>query len=327
MPYNSIIERTDAEALIPEEASRDIIANIANDSVVMRLGKRLPNMSRGQLRLPVLSALPLAYFVSEAPASAGADYKQTTKVEWENKFITAADIACIVPIPESVLDDADYDIWGEIRPYITEAIGLAFDAAVLYGTNAPSEWATIDDILTGATAARHVVPLAAGGGDLYDDILGESGVVSLVEEDGYLVTGHVGALSLRGQLRGLRSSATDLPIFLRSMQDRASYELDGVMIEFPLNGAVDESQSLLISGQWDKLVYSIRQDVSYKVLDQAVITDPTHSNAIIYNLAQQDMVALRVTMRIGWQLPNPVNRVSGTAGYPFAVLAPATSGS
>jgi hypothetical protein len=44
----------------------------------------------------------------------------------------------------------------------------------------------------------------------------------------------------------------------------------------------------------------------------------------VYNLAQQDMVALRAVMRIGWQVPNPINRVEETEAnrYPFALLIP-----
>jgi len=109
------------------------------------------------------------------------------------------------------------------------------------------------------------------------------------------------------------------------MQETTRYELDGVPVEFPLNGAIDPEQSLLISGDFSQLVWAVRQDISYKILDQAVIQDA--DGKIIYNLAQQDMVALRAVMRIGWELPNPVNRVNpdDNTRYPFAVLTPATT--
>ena len=63
----------------------------------------------------------------------------------------------------------------------------------------------------------------------------------------------------------------------------------------------------------------MRQDVTYKILDQAVIQDSAGN--IVYNLAQQDMVALRCVMRLGFALPHPITRMDSGSGYPFAVLA------
>lgn len=82
----------------------------------MRMARRLPNMTRAQLRMPVLSGLITANFVT-----GDTGLKQTSEVAWQNKYINAAELAVIVPIPETVLDDVDYDVWGEIRPRIVEA--------------------------------------------------------------------------------------------------------------------------------------------------------------------------------------------------------------
>ena len=69
----------------------------------------------------------------------------------------------------------------------------------------------------------------------------------------------------------------------------------------------------------------MRQDISYKVLTEAVIQDPS-DGSILYNLAQEDMVALRVTMRLGWEIPNPVNAENETnTRFPFANLKPKTA--
>jgi hypothetical protein len=67
----------------------------------------------------------------------------------------------------------------------------------------------------------------------------------------------------------------------------------------------------------------MRTDITTKLLTEAVIQDPT-TKEIVYNLAQQDMVALRVVFRAGWAMPNPINRVNSNAltRYPFAVLKP-----
>jgi HK97 family phage major capsid protein len=312
--YNSLTSRTEAAALIPEDVSQEILGDIAGESAVMALGRRLPDMARAQRRVPVWSALPTAYFVD-----GDTGLKQTTEAAWSNVYLNVEELAVIVPIAEAVLDDADYDLFGEIRPAIVSAIGAAFDQAVLYGINAPASWP--ECIIETAEFAGHEVTLNVSYSDLFDDIFAENGVIAKVEEDGYMVNGHIAALSLRAKLRGLKDT-TGQPIFMSSLQENTQYALDGERLIFPTNGAIDPSRALLISGDWNQLVWAVRKDITYKVLTEAVIQDG--NGAIQYNLAQQDMVALRVVFRVAWQVPNPINRVntSSTTRYPFAFLEP-----
>jgi len=307
-----MISRNDADALIPVQVSKEIIQAVPQASAVMSLARKLPDMTTKQTKLPILSALTSAYFVE-----GDIGLKQTSKAAWANKYVHAEEVAVIIPLPEAVLDDTEYDIWGEVKPRIVEAFGAKFDEVVYYGgADKPASWP--NGITVGAAAAGHVVNLGAGA-DLYDDIMAEGGLLSKVEDDGYLVTGHVGALAMKAKLRGLRD-ANGVPLFNSSVQEKTRYTLDGVDLLFPINGAVDRTQSLLISGDWSQLVFAMRQDITYKVLTEAVISDS--EGKIIYNLAQQDMVALRAVMRLGWQLPNPINRVNpnDATRYPFAVL-------
>lgn len=325
-----MITRTDIAALIPEDVSQEIFKSVAENSVILRLGRRLPNMTAGMRRLPVLSALPMGYFVDgsagDSPSGNTDGMKRTTTAEWQNKYVYAEEIAVIAPIAISSLEDAAYDIWGELRPYLSEAFGRVFDAAVLHGTGAPTSWPT--NLVDAAIAAGNSLDLGDIG-DLYDDIMGVDGLISLIEQDGYFPNGYVAGLSMRGRLRGARSGsgADGVPLFRNATiggTAQTQYLLDGERVEFPLNGAFDETDALMVCGDWTKLVYSIRQDLTYKVLDQAIIQDPD-TGSILYNLAQQDMVALRVHMRLGWQVPNPVNQVQSTEvnRYPFSVLLPA----
>src|SRR5690625_5681388 len=80
------------------------------------------------------------------------------------------------------------------------------------------------------------------------------------------------------------------------MQATTNYELDGAPIDFMANGAWDNDKAELITGDFRQLVYAIRKDVTTKLLTEAVLQDP-ETGDIVYNLAQQDMVALRVVMR------------------------------
>ena len=266
-------------------------------------------MSSKTYKMPVLDMLPIAYFVD---GDSGA--KKTTKQAWDKKVITAEEIAVIVPIPESVLDDSDYDIWAEVRPRIEEAFGKVIDGAVLFGVNKPTSWRS--DIVSTANSAGLVVTATT---DLYADILGEGGVISKVEESGYFVNGHMADISMRAKLRSLRDDVGQ-PIFKSDMQNGTSYSLDGSPMNFPNNGAWDKSKALMISGDFSQLVYSIRQDITFKLFTEGVVqnTDGT----IAYNLMQNDMVALRAVMRLGWEIPNPINALKPTKAQrcPFAVL-------
>lgn len=323
MAYNTIMDRsTDAGALVPEDVSKTIIQTIPDGSSVMKLAKRLPNIPRNQHRMPVLSALPSAYFVNEAPASGSS--KQTTQAQWANKYLDAAELAVLLPIPESLLDDIAYPLWDQVYPLVAEAFQKAFDAAVLIGTSIPSTWTTnlgAAGLLARATAAGHVVSLAAQTGkDLYDALLSEGGTLGLVEADGFDINGHIAARTMKAKLRGVRST-TGEPIFTTNMQQAGQYLLDGENILFPKNGAFTATDALMFSGDWSSLVYAMRQDITFKVFTEGSITDPD-TGLTVLNLMQQDCVALRAVMRVGVALPNPINALdsSETTRCQFSVL-------
>ena len=310
-----IIDRTGAASLIPEENAREIIQGVVTQSAVLQRGRKLPNMSSKTYKMPVLDMLPIAYFVN---GDIGA--KKTTKQAWDKKFITAEEIAVIVPIPEAVLDDSDYDIWGEVKPRVIEAFGKVIDGAVLFDLDKPSTWR--DGVVTTATKAGSVVTLATGD-DLYDKIMAEEGIIAKIEESGYFVNGHMADISMRAKLRGLKDT-TGNPIFKSDMQNGTTYSLDGSPMNFPNNGAFDKSKALMISGDFSQLVYAIRQDITFKLFTEGVVQNTDGS--IAYNLMQNDMVALRAVMRLGWEIPNPINsmKTDKTKRCPFAILKAGT---
>jgi HK97 family phage major capsid protein len=309
----NIVNRTDLSGLIPEPVTREIIQGVTEGSAVLQMGRRLPNMTSKTQTMNVLDMLPTAYFVN-----GDTGMKQTTKMKWDKKKIYAEEIAVIVPIPEAVLDDADYDIWGEVRPRLVEAFGKVIDGAILFGTNKPTSWR--DSVLETCTKAGSVV---AATPYIYDDLLAEGGVIAKVEESGYLVNGIMSAIQMRAKLRGLKDLNGN-PIFKTDMQGATPYALDGSPMYFPRNGAFDTAKALMFAGDWSELVYSIRQDITFKIFDQGVVQDPS-DNSIVYNLMQNDMVALRAVMRLGWEIPNPKTAYNDTLSKycPFAVYAPA----
>lgn len=318
-----IIDRSKLSGLIPEPVTREIIQGAVTESAVLRMARRLPNMTSKTQTLNVLDALPTAYFVNGEAATGANDskasLKKTTNMAWDKKKIYAEEIAVIVPIPEAVLDDSDYDIWGEVRPRLQEAFGKVIDAAILYGTDKPTSWRA--GLVPSAETAGTVV---AATGDIFADIMAEDGVIAKVEEGGYIPNGVMAAIQMRAKLRGLVDK-NGQPIFKTDMQGDTRYALDGMSMYFPVNGAYDPEKSLAIVGDWSQLVYAIRQDMTFKIFDSGVVQDPTTGD-ILYNLMQNDMVALRAVMRLGWEVPNPINAYNADLdnAFPFAVYAAAT---
>lgn len=312
MPID-IINRERAEALIREQLVDTIFQDAPKQSTFMSLARKLPNMTSRQTRIPVLDMLPLAYWVN-----GDTGMKQTSRQAWENVYLTAAELAVIVPIPEVVVADASFDIMGQVTPRVNEAIGMRVDQAVLFGVNRPAEWPS--DIITLARQAGNNV----SGGITYDKLMGSSGLLAKVEDAGYTVSGIIASMKAKAALRGLKNT-DGTPLYAKDMQGATPYALDGAPMYFPENGSFDESVAMMVAGSFSQAVYAIRQDVDVKILTEAVIQDPVTKD-IVYNLAQQDMVALRVTFRMGWAVPNPATRLNGDrTNVPFAYIEPATA--
>lgn len=296
------IDKTNVEALIDTQVANEIFEGVVRESKALSMFRRLPNMTSDKTKLRVLDSLPIAYFVDE---STNNGRKNLTKMAWDKKYINAAELAVIVPIKENVLNDTSIDIWSEVKPRIVEAFGKKIDNAIFNGTDKPADWRAglIPSIVTAGAEVTE-------GNNLYSDI---NDVMTKVEESGYNVTGLLGGVGLKGKFRML-TDTTGQPI--------KGTEIDSLPKAFLDNGAWDKTKSILIAGDFSQAVYAIRQDVTYKVLTEAVIQDPS-SGDILYNLAQDDMVALRVVMRLGWEIPNPVNALNETATrFPFANLKP-----
>jgi len=308
MAYNNLIARSNVTALIPEDVSREIIQNVVTQSAALQLFRRV-TMSTNQQRMPVLAALPTAYFVN-----GDTGLKQTTELAWANKFLFAEEIAAIVPIPEAVLDDAGFDVWGEIRPRLEEAIARVLDSAIFFGTNKPASWPT--DVATAAIAAGNTynrgTSTAALGG-IAEDL---NQLMGLLEADGYDPNGFVTRTTYKARLRSARDTTG------QKLLDVSNSSVEGSPLIYAMPGMwpTGSGSAEMFAGDWTQGILAVRQDITYKILDQAVIQD--NSGVIQYNLAQQDMVALRVVARYAWQVPNPINYEQQTEAsrYPFAVL-------
>ena len=311
MPYNSLTSRTDVQAMIREQVSEIMLEGLTNQSAALNLFTRL-NVPTNQTRFPVLSALPTAYFVT-----GDTGQKQTTEAAWDNKYINIEELAAIVPIPDAVLDDASFDIWGSIRPLVENAIARALDAAIFFGTNAPAAWP--DDILTSATAAGNTTfrgTATQGTGGIAEDL---NQLIADLEADGYFPSAFVANPTVRARLRAARGTDGQL---LTDVNGGVT-SIWGLPAAYPMPGqwpATGDSYAELFGLQAENFILGVRQDFTVTASNTAIVHD--NSGVVQYNAFQQDMTLFRVVFRVGWQVSNPINYTQGTEGsrYPAAVL-------
>jgi HK97 family phage major capsid protein len=311
VPFNNIISRADVDAFIPEDVATEVLQAAVQSSAALSLFPHVP-MSSKTRRMPVLSALPVAYFVN-----GDTGLKQTTEMAWGGKYLEAEEIAVIVPVPEAVIDDADFDLWGQVQPRLAEAVGRTLDAAIFLGTNKPSTWPQA--IVPAAIAAGNVYERGtnnAAAGGISADV---NGLFSVIEDDGFVVSGLVAKGSYKGLLRNAREANG---VLLSEVSQGTIY---GVPIQYAMTALWPAPATAeAIAGDFSQGILGIRQDLTYKLLTEAVITDDT--GLVIYNLPQQDMVALRVVARYGFQVANAMTweNTNDATRYPWAVMQNAT---
>jgi HK97 family phage major capsid protein len=309
------ISRADALALLATQELNDIVKPEATGSVVLDSFRQV-RMSAGTMRMPVLAALPTAGFVTDNNSTDASGVKPTSKASWSNKELIAEEIAVIVPVHENTLADSKFDIWGEVRPLVSQEFGRVLDAAVLFGVNKPATW-TDPALIPGAIAAGNQVvegTLPEGGAsiDLADDI---NEAFGMVEDDEFDVNLALTGRFLRRRLRGLRD-ADNSPIYLDALRsDGSTNSIYGQDLRYVKNGGWDRDEALMLVGDSSKVVIGIREDVQVKVLTEATVGG--------INLAERDMVALRFKFRVGFATAYSTARIGGSpTDYPFAVITP-----
>jgi HK97 family phage major capsid protein len=319
--YNSIISRATAgtsDALVPEPLAAEIIQELPKQSAALSLMRKTRLSSKTQ-RMPVLDVLPVSYFV-------GGDtgMKQTSNEAWKNVVLVVEEIATIIPVPEAYLDDADVPIWSEVQPRMVESVGALIDAAVLWGTAKPATWGT--DLYTAAVASGNTIKdgYLDGTSTNASDDFGQSvaALGDLMAQTGYTVNGFASRPGLNWRLTGLRS-AQGLPIYEPNLQDGRGGGLYGYPLSMVENGSWNAANAQLIAGDWSKAIIGLRQDMSFKMFTEGVISND--AGAVILNLMQQDSVAMRLTMRMAYAVANPVTimQPSKTISqrFPFGIIA------
>ena len=316
--FNDLVTRTDVP--IPTEEVGELLKVMPEESVLLKRARRQP-MSTKTVKQTIMTTFPDAYWVD-----GDTGLKQTSKQSFAQPTMTAEELAVIAVVPDAVIDDSSLPIWATLRPYLAEAIGKKIDQAAIYGIDKPTSWPLA--LVPGAIAAGVITPgnLAATPADKRKDagqLVADLGL-KMARDAGANLSGLIAQAGTGWELDRIRD-ADRRPIY-----DGVAGALRGVPFDELKNGAwsdvgTGDTAIPLIGVDWSQVYVGIRQDITVKMLDQAVISDA--AGKVIFNLAQQDAKALRVVFRVGYQAVMPVNHQQTDAAkrFPAGVIRGALS--
>ena len=295
--FNELIGRSDVP--IPTEEVTELLKVMPEESVMLRRARRQP-MSTKTSKQPIMTSFPEAYWVD-----GDTGLKQTTKQTFSQPIMTAEELAVIAVVPDAVIDDSSLPIWETLRPYLIEAIGRKIDAAAVWGIDKPASWPLA--LVPGAIAAGVSVTgnaLATPADERRDagQLVAELGL-KMARGAGANLSGLIAEAGTKWHLDGIRDRDN------RPIYNGTEGALRGVPLDEMKNGAWQAASGgtavPLIGVDWSQVYIGVRQDITVKLLDQAVISDA--NGKVILNLAQQDSKGLRIVFRVGYQAVMPIN--------------------
>lgn len=271
--------KDELSGFVPTETAQDIVKKMVRGSSILRLSKVEP-MTTEKKKIPVFAQGAGAYWVGEG------ERIQTSKAEWIFPELIAKKMAVIIPVTKEKLDDATLDVFEELKDTIAEAFATTIDKAALFGSGSP--FATN---LLKAIKDHNMIVVESEDIDLTI-----SDAMAMVEEAGYDVDGFAAKIGVKNSLRRLRD-ANGAPKFVESQDGRKFYEQP---IEFVRNGGWEQDKAKMIAGEWRYSLVGIRSDIEYQILQEATLQSVTDSDGKPLSLAEQDMVAIKATMRLGY---------------------------
>ncbi|MDM7488716.1 phage major capsid protein [Rhodococcus sp. CSLK01-03] len=296
------ISRSEVASLIEEAYSQSLLQSAVAASTALTA---FPTVSMGTkvTNMPVLATLPEAGWVTESATDA-AGVKPTSEVTWANKTLVAEEIAVILPVHENVIDDATVETLDELAALGGSAIGKKLDQAVLFGTQKPASW-TSAALLPAAVAAGQTIANVDGVANVADLFGSVNQAAQALAEAGYIPDTLLASLALRYRLANLRDGDGNL-----AFRDES---FAGFGTHFNRNGAWDGTAAEAIVVDSSRVRIGVRQDITVKFLDQATVGG--------INLAERDMVALRIKARFAYVLGNGATAL-GASKTPVAAVTP-----
>lgn len=272
--------KDELSGFVPTPQANDIIKEVTRGSSILRMS-RIESMTSETKKFNVMTDGAGAHWVGEGKRI------QTSKATWIHPVITAKKLAVIIPVTREKLNDSTINVFAELKESIAEAFYTAIDSACLFGTNSPFT----TNIMKSITDHNMIVT------DNKNIDIAVSDALAMVEENGHEPSGFIGRVGVKNLLRKLRDN-NGAPAYVNGTNGGS--ELYGRPVEFVRNGAWDNERADVITGEWKYSIVGIREGISYEILREATLQGTLDTDGKPLSLAEQDMVAIKATMRLGY---------------------------
>ena len=266
------------DGTIPEKYQNMILKEVMENSKVMQLAK-YEEMDSKEKKFEYFAKGPGAYWVGEG------EKIKTSKAQWLQVKMVAKKLGVIIPCSREFLHYKMSDFFEVMKPKIAEAFYKKFDAAAILDVENPFLHAVEKSV----KASGNVIDGALN----YDNILE---MEDLLTDEDYDVNAFISTKKNRSTLRN--THRIENGVIVESLYDRSANTLDGQ----PVADLKALDKGTIYAGDFDYMYYGIPYGMSYKISEEAQLSTLTNEDGTPVNLYEQELVALRVTMDVGFMI-------------------------
>lgn len=288
MSSGTAINRTYID--LPSDISGEILQKTQDESAVMRLARKITLPGNGAT-IPVISADPTAAWVAETGV------KPVSNATLGTKLMSAYKIAVIETFSDEFVRDVPA-LYDALVARLPGALAKCFDATIVGAVDKPGD--NFDSFA--ACTTQSLIP--SSGHSVYD---------ALVAADTDIAThgGVLNGFALGAQARGILLGAVDStgrPLFVNNVAAGAIPMILGAPVYMNKGiykagtaGSSGTPAVVGIAGDWTQALYGTVEGVKISFNDSGVVTAGSGTSAVNINLWQQNMIAVRAEIEVGFR--------------------------
>lgn len=275
---------------LPSDISSEILQKTQDESAIMRLARRITLPGNG-VTIPVISGDPTATWVAETGV------KPVSNATVGTKLMSAYKIAVIETFSDEFVRDVPA-LYDALVSRLPGALAKVFDGTVIGAIDAPG--GNFDTFALCTT--QSLIP--SSDHTVYD---------ALVAADTDIAThgGVLNGFAIGAQARGILLGAVDStgrPLFVNSVAAGAIPMILGAPVYMNKGiykagtaGSSGTPAVVGIAGDWTQAVYGTVEGVKISFNDSGVVTAGSGTSATQINLWQQNMIAVRAEIEVGFR--------------------------